>query len=200
MLRSTILLFLFISFSPPEYSPQHLIEYLDQDIFSSPFPPQPLCLVLSVAEDGIICKTGEVFGRKTLFLSFPRLYINTDNLDSIRTLPISSVTEKLPFTRVIGGRSVRDIDLTLSLLPATPAYLLPYLSEYWPYWGGNRVPYVGRWEISYWALVGDCWQEHHYSGKITPANIAGIPPHLAADIDYNGVPSAFWNYQLELSK
>ena len=200
MLRSAIFLFLYISFSPPGCPPKYLIEYPDQDIFSSPFPPQPLCLVWSVAEDGVTCKTGEVFGRRTLFLAFPRLYINTDNLDSIRTLPISSVTEKLPFTRVIGERSVRDIDLTLSLLPATPAYLLPYLSEYWPYWGGNRVPYVGKWEISYWALVGDCWKEHHYSGKITPANIAGIPLHLAADVDYNGVPSAFWNYQVELDK
>jgi hypothetical protein len=33
-----------------------------------------------------------------------------------------------------------------------------------------------------------------------PADIPDLQDHLAADVDYNDLPSAFWNYQVELGK
>jgi hypothetical protein len=59
---------------------------------------------------------------------------------------------------------------------------------------------MGRWEVSYLLLAGEDWEEYQYSGKIMPADIPDLQDHLAADVDYNDLPSAFWNYQVELGK
>jgi hypothetical protein len=202
MQRNTILLFLFLSFS----ASGHLIKDhdQDQDIFS-PFPDRSPCMDLSVNEDGIICKVGEPFWDTRLFLAFPRLYLNEKEIASIRAFPGSSVSETVDFLKIptegdTSFSELRRVRLTLSLQPVTPTYLMPYLSDIWPFWGGNRVPYMGRWEVSYLLLVGEEWEEYQYSGRITPADIPDLQDHLAADVDYNGVPSAFWNYQVELSK
>ena len=206
MQRNTILLFLFLSFSPLRLPTQHLIEYHDQDVFS-PFSDESPCTDLSVDEDGITCKVGEPFWDTSLFLAFPHLYINPDDIASVRAFPSSSVSETVDYlkipTREREGTSffeLKRVRLTLSLHPVTPNYLMPYLSDIWAFWGGNRVPYMGRWEASYLLLVGEDWEERMYSGRINPADIPNLQDHLAADIDYNGVPSAFWNYQVELSK
>jgi len=55
------------------------------------------------------------------------------------------------------------------------------------------VPYVGQWEVTYLLHIDDAWQPQHFSGKITPDD---LPSDLAADINYNGVPTAFWNTQV----
>ena len=107
---------------------------------------------------------------------------------------------KIPSVDGTAFLELKRVHLTLSLQPVTPTYLMPYLSDIWVFWGGNRVPYMGRWEVSYMLLVDEEWEKYQYSGKITPADIPDLQAHLAADIDYNGVPSAFWNYQVELSK
>jgi hypothetical protein len=200
MQRNTILLFLFLSFS----TSGHLIEDHDQDIFL-PFPDESPCTDLSVDEDGITCKVGEPFWDTSLFLAFPHLYINEEEIDSVRSFPSSSVSEIVESLKIPTGKGtsffeLKRVRLTLSLQPVTPTYLMPYLSDVWPFWGGNRVPYMGKWEVSYLLLVGEDWEERLYSGKITPADIPKMQDYLAADVDYNGVPSAFWNYQVELSK
>ena len=200
MQRNSIFLFLFLSFTAPGY----LIEDYDLDAFF-PFPDKSPCTYLSVNEDGITCNIGEPFWDTQLFLAFPHLYINEKEIDSIRSFPSSSVSETVDFLKIptVEGTSfleLKQVRLTLSLQPVTPTYLLPYLSDIWVFWGGNRVPYMGRWEVSYMLLVDEEWEERQYSGKITPTDIPDLQAHLAADIDYNGVPSAFWNYQVKLSK
>jgi len=159
---------------------------------------------LSVNEDGITCKVGKPFWDTRLFLAFPHLSINEKEIDSIRSFPSSSVSETVDFLKIpIGEGSsseLRRVRISLSLQPVIPTYLMPYLSDIWKFWGGNRVPYMARWEISYLILVDEEWEEHRYFGKITPADIPNLPSCFAADVDYNGVPSAFWNYQVELDK
>jgi hypothetical protein len=200
MQRNTILLFLFLSFSTSGY----LIKGHDRDSIS-PLPDGSPCMDLSVSEDGITCKVGEPFWDTSLFLAFPHLYINTEEIDSVRSFPSSSVSEIVESLKIPTGKGtsffeLKRVRLTLSLQPVTPTYLMPYLSDVWPFWGGNRVPYMGKWEVSYLLLVGEDWEERLYSGKISPADIPCLQSHLAADVDYNGAPSAFWNYQVELDK
>lgn len=200
MQRNTILLllFLFLSFSTPRY----LIK--DHHAISSFLDKSP-CADLSVSEDRITCKVGEPFWDTSLFLAFPHLYINTKEIDSIQAFPSSFVSETVDFLKIPteGDTSFSELHrvrLTLSLQPVTPTYLMPYLSDIWSFWGGNRVPYMGKWEVSYLILVDEEWEVHRYFGKINPADIPNLQSHLAADVDYNGVPSAFWNYQVELDK
>ena len=162
-------------------------------------------MVLSMDEYGVTCRVGEPFWDTTLFLPFPHLYINEEEINAIRAFPSNSVGETVDFLKIpsVDGTAfleLKRVRLTLSLQPVTPTYLMPYLSDIWVFWGGNRVPYMGRWEVSYMLLVDEEWEKYQYSGKITPADIPDLQAHLAADIDYNGVPSAFWNYQVELSK
>ena len=200
MQRNTILLFLFLSFSTFGY----LIEDHERDVFST-LPYKSPCTDLFVDEDGITCKVGEPFWDTLLFLPFPNLYINEKEIDAIRAFPSSSVSETVDFLKIPTMESTSFSDLkrvriTLSLQPVTPTYLMPYISDIWGFWGGNRVPYQSRWEVSYLRLVDDEWEEHRYFGRISPADISDLPDHLAADVDYNGVPSAFWNYQVELNK
>ena len=200
MQRNTILLFLFLSLSTSAY----LIKDHDQDVFPH-FPDEYPCIDLSVNEAGITCKVGEPFWETTLFLAFPHLYINEEKIDSIRSFPSSTVSETVDFLKIpteegASFSELRRVRLTLSLQPVTPTYLMPYLSDIWSFWGGNRVPYMARWEVSYLILVDEEWEEHRYFGKISPADIPNLQSHLAADVDYNGVPSAFWNYQVELDK
>jgi hypothetical protein len=200
MQRNTILLFLFLSFS----TSGQLIEGHDLDAFS-PFLDESPCTVLSITEAGINCKVGEPFWDTTLFLPFPHLYINGEEINAIRAFPSNSVSETVDFLKTPTGEGasfleMKRVRLTLSFQPVTPTYLMPYLSDIWLFWGGNRIPYMGKWEVSYLLLVGENWEERQYSGKITPADIPDLQAHLAADVDYNGDPSAFWNYQVELEK
>lgn len=204
MQKNTIFLFLFLSLSTLKLPAQHAIEDHEKDIFSL-LPDGSPCIDLSVSEEGITCKVGEPFWETTLFLVFPHLHINEEEIDSIRSFPSSSISETIDFLEIPAEYdssflALKRVRIQLSLQPITPNHLMPYFSDIWPFWGGNRVPYMGRWEVSYLALVDDNWEAHQYSGRITPDDIPNLKPSLAADVDYNGVPSAFWNYQVELSK
>ena len=197
MKRNTILLFLFLSFGTSGF----LIDNHHTD-FS---PKESPCMDLSADENGITCRVGEPFWDTRLFLPFPHVFVHEKEMDSIRAFPSSSVSETVDFLKIPTGKGtsfleLRRVRLTLSLHPVPPTYLMPYLSDIWPSWGGNRIPYAGKWEISYFVFTGDHWEERHYSGKISPADIPAIQNPLSADVDYNGVPSAFWNYQVRLSK
>ena len=204
MQKNTILLFLFLSLSALKLPDQHLIKDHEQDIFSL-LPADSPCADLSVSEEGISCKIGEPFWETTLFLAFPHLFIDEEKISSIPAFPSSSISETVDFLKIPieEGSSffeLKQVRIKLSLHPVTPTYLMPYLSDIWPFWGGNRVPYMLKWEVSYLLLVDKEWEARMYSGKLIPADIPNLQDHLAADVDYNGVPSAFWNYQVELSK
>ena len=40
------------------------------------------------------------------------------------------------------------------------------------------------------------WEKKEISGAITPDCVSDIPDELLADADFNGDPSAFWNYSV----
>ncbi|MBC8334579.1 MAG: hypothetical protein ISR59_03900 [Anaerolineales bacterium] len=200
MQRNAIWLFLFLSFSTSGY----LSKNHDQGVMPDFLDESP-CTELSVSEEGIICKVGEPFWYTRLFLPFPHLYVDEERIDSIRAFPSSSVSETIEFLKTpreedASFLELKRVRLTLSFQPITPTYLMPYISDIWPFWGGNRVPYAAEWELSYLLLVGEDWEERLSSGKITPTDIPDLQDHLAADADFNNNPSAFWNYQVELSK
>ena len=204
MPRNTIFIFLYLSFYLSGCIPRYEVALPASGTFST-MPPRFPCKSLSVSEEGLLCEIDDSLWESRLFLTFPYLYINMAELDSICAFPVSTVSEHMDFLRIHSKDSVsffelKDIRVTLSMQPVTPSYLMPYLSDIWESWDGNRVPYVVQWELSYFLLVGKEWEEHRYIGKISPADIPDLPSHLAADVDYNGTPSAFWNYQMEFSQ
>ena len=197
MRRSMIFLFLYLSLFPFEYPP-HLAED-GQAEFDLPTYP---CASLFLNEQGLTCNVSDPYWETTLFLPFPRLYISEKNVDSLRALPVSSVSERayfLTIQREVNAEplEMKQVQITLSFVPAISNTLIPYLEDQWIFWGKNRVPYVGQWEVSYLLRVGDAWLPQVFSGEITPADIPNLSADLAADINYNGVPTAFWNYQVK---
>lgn len=46
----------------------------------------------------------------------------------------------------------------------------------------------GHWEYT--------WDANGMGGEITPDMVEGLPPSLAADLDGNGTPDAYWNHQV----
>jgi len=196
MRRGLIFLFLALSFSSPELS-HPVIEEQQADEALPAYP----CADLALDKQGLTCQVSESFWDTTLFLPFPRLYISDENVASRRSLPVSSITEKV-HSLTIQGRSpdsyleLQQIQITLSFLPAISNTLIPYLEDQWNSWGKDRVPYVGQWEVYYLLRIDDAWLPQHFSGKIMPDDIPDLPFYLAADINYNGIPTAFWNYQV----
>ena len=192
MRHKLIFLFLYLSLSPLGASP-----YLVEDEQAGQALPTYPCSSLSLDEQGLTCQVGEPYWDTIFFLSFPRLNISEKNIASLRALPSSSVSERVhSLTLQKSGLELQQIQITLSFTPAISNTLIPYLEDQWISWGKDRVPYVGQWEVSYLLRVGDTWLPQQFSGEITPADIPDLPPDLAADINYNGVPTAFWNKQV----
>ncbi len=196
MRRNLIFLFLYLSLLPFEYAP----DLVEQEQAGQTLPAYP-CSSLSLDKQGLICQVGEPYWDTTLFLPFPHLYISEKNVASLRALPISSVSERAYFLTIHNEDhdeplELQKVQIRLSFVPAISNTLIPYLEDQWISWGKDRVPYVGQWEVSYLVRVGDVWQPQVVSGKITPADIPTLSTDLAADINYNGVPTAFWNYQV----
>jgi len=54
------------------------------------------------------------------------------------------------------------------------------------------VPPTGTWRYT--------WDPHNQGGEILPSQVQGLPPSLAADLDGNGVPDAYWNNNLTLRR
>lgn len=196
MRHSVILLSLYLFLSPSRVSP-YLVEEAQtgQPLLSNP------CSSLVLDSLGLTCEISAPYWDTTLFLPFPRLYISEDNVALLRALPVSSVSERAYFLTIPNedrGESLelKQVQITLSFVPAISNTLIPYLEDQWLSWGENRVPYVGQWEVNYLLWVGDTWLPQHFSGKITPADVPNLSPDLAADINYNGIPTAFWNYQV----
>lgn len=196
MRHSLIFLFLYLCLSPLGVFP-HLVKD-EQTGFALPAYP---CANLYLDGQGLTCQVGEPYWDTTLFLPFPHLYISEKNVASLRALPVSSVSERVYFLTIHNEDcdeplELQQVQISLSFVPAISNSLIPYLEDQWISWGKDRVPYVVHWEVSYLSRVGDAWLPQHFSGKLSPADLPNIPPNLAAEINYNGVPTAFWNYQV----
>ncbi len=196
MRRSVIFLFLYLSLSPFEYPP-HLVE---EGQAGQALPVYP-CASLTLDSQGLACQFGASYWDSTIFLPFPRLYISEENVDELRALPVSSVSQRVHTLTVHNEKQIvplelQQVQITLSFVPAISNTLIPYLEDQWISWGKDRVPYVGQWEVSYLLRVDDAWLPQYFSGKIMPADIPNLSADLAADINYNGVSTAFWNYQV----
>jgi hypothetical protein len=191
-------LFLFFYLSPSFLGiPPFLVE---EGQTGQPLPEYP-CASLSLDSRGLTCQISEPYWDTTLFLPFPRLYISEENVASRRSLPISSITESVYALTIQGANpdpylELQQIQITLSFVPAISNTLIPYLEDQWNSWGKDRVPYVGQWEVYYLLRIDDAWLPQHFSGKIMPDDIPDLPSYLSADINYNGIPTAFWNYQV----
>lgn len=122
-------------------------------------------------------------------LDFPEVKLN-DVLEEDRHLPresrFISISEK-----IVGDAVYRNLVIALRWEPATPEFLQIYLKEYLPYWG-DRIPYRLFWNAQYDICKERC-STFSESGEYLPADIDGLSPSLAADVNFNGVPAAFWN-------
>lgn len=143
------------------------------------------CASLQVTEAGAVCD-----GYR---LDFPEV-IMRDILEGGEYLPRQS---KLVFfsEKLVDGAVYQNFALILRWEPATPEFLQVYLEEYLPYWE-NRVPYRLFWNAVYEVCSENCSTVDE-KGEFLPADIEDLPPSLAADIDFNGVPVAFWNANIQ---
>lgn len=126
-------------------------------------------------------------------LEFPEVLMK-DVLEGDHHLPrqsgFVSTSEK-----VVGGAVYRNLTLGLRWEPATPEFLQIHLEEYLPYWG-DRIPYRLFWDAQYEMCSESCAAVYE-KGEILPAGIEDLPPSLAADVNFNGVPAAFWNENIK---
>lgn len=139
------------------------------------------CKSLHVTTIGAVCDGSR--------LDFPEVKLN-DVLEEDRHLPreskFISISEK-----IVGDAVYRNLVIALRWEPATPEFLQIYLKEYLPYWG-DRIPYRLFWNAQYDICTDRC-STFSESGEYLPADIDGLSPSLAADVNFNGVPAAFWN-------
>ena len=148
------------------------------------------CTELQVTSVGAVCKSGLGMVAR---LDFPEVDLK-GVLAGREYLP-QARTEFTADEKTVGDKTYRNIALLLRWEPATPEFLQIYLKEYLPYWG-NRVPYRLLWNARYeecsldhcteWLTVGE-------TGEFLPSDIKALPSDLAADVNFNGVPAAFWN-------
>jgi hypothetical protein len=93
--------------------------------------------------------------------------------------------------KVVDDAVYQNLTLGLHWEPATPAFLQMHLEEYLPYWE-NRIPYRLFWSAQYEVCGQNC-SAVFTEGEFLPDDIEDLSPSLAADINFNGVPAAFWN-------
>ena len=151
-----------------------------------------LCGFIDVDRNGLNYGGGNALFPAPLFLPFPRVYVKEDG--SVESLPRSSVEGRIPFLS-INGIAYRNLILHLSLKPYPPDFLISYFPMYWESWG-ERTPYVGEWQLRFDEEQEIGWISKEISGAITPSCLSGVSDELLADADFNGRPSAFWNYNL----
>jgi hypothetical protein len=100
--------------------------------------------------------------------------------------------------KTVGDKDYRNIAFALRWQPATPEFLQIYLKEYIPYWG-NQIPYRLFWDTRYEVCsMENCtdWVTVNEKGEFLPSDVKDLPGDLAADVNFNGVPSAFWNTKI----
>jgi len=139
------------------------------------------CKSLSITTSGAVCDNHQ--------LDFPEISMK-EVLDGDRHLPQNSTTVFIS-KEFVRGAVYRNITLVLRWDPATPEFLQIHLKEYLPYWE-NRIPYRLLWKADYEVCYDWC-SAHTDAGEFLPEDIEDLPPSLAADVNFNGVPAAFWN-------
>ena len=139
------------------------------------------CQLLSITTAGAMCDGNA--------LDFPEVNLK-DVLNRDSYLPHKSTTVFVS-ERLIHAVEYRNISLELRWDPATPSFLQMHLAEYLPYWE-NRIPYRLFWSAHYEICYEFC-SEFYEKGEFLPEDIEDLPSSLAADINFNGVPAAFWN-------
>jgi hypothetical protein len=151
------------------------------------------CTELQITRLGVVCKSGlEIVAR----LDFPEVDLK-GALAGRESLPSAQAV----FTadeKTVGDKTYRNIALLLRWEPATPEFLQIYLNEYVPYWG-NRVPYRLFWNAQYEVCsIDHCteWLTVSEMGEFLPSDVKDLSSDLAADVNFNGVPAAFWNTHL----
>jgi len=151
------------------------------------------CEELQVTSDGVLCKSK--YGLMAR-LDFPEVDLKSA-LSGGEYLPQARAV----FTadeKTVGDKDYRNIAFVLRWEPATPEFLQIYLNEYVPYWG-NRVPYRLFWNTRYEVCsLENCtgWVVVSGQGEFLPSDVANLQGDLAADINFNGVPAAFWNTKI----
>ncbi|OQX64758.1 MAG: hypothetical protein B6I38_03540 [Anaerolineaceae bacterium 4572_5.1] len=159
-----------------------------QEIYTPDF-----CASMQIEKAGIYYDGGNALFPASLHLAFPRIYIDEDG--NAESLPKSSVEGNISFLQV-DGASYRQVTLKIKFRPYLYDHLIPYLPHYWEGWGGERIPYVGEWQLSYEEENTSGWEKKEITGAINPACMKGVPDELLADADFNGSPAAFWNYEV----
>ncbi len=142
------------------------------------------CEFLEITASGAVCDDYR--------LEFPKINLK-EILDEDRYLPHRSKTVFIS-EKFVGGIMYRKITLELRWEPATPEFLQIYLEEYLPYWG-NRIPYRLFWDAQYEVCNETC-SAFSDAGEFLPEDIEGLSLSLAADVNFNGVPAAFWNVNI----
>lgn len=139
------------------------------------------CEILEITSSGAVCD-----GYR---LNFPGVDLK-EVLDGHGHLPRGSVHIFIP-EKSDGAGVYRNIALDLRWEPATPEFLQIYLEEYLPYWG-DRIPYRLLWSARYEVCPETC-SSFSDAGEFLPEDIDDLSPSLAADVNFNGMPAAFWN-------
>lgn len=49
-------------------------------------------------------------------------------------------------------------------------------------------------------IIGYEWRRHSSGGEIFPSEVANLPAHLAADLNGDGTPDAYWDFNLTLRR
>jgi len=148
------------------------------------------CIELQVTSVGAVCKSGLGIVAR---LDFPEVDLK-GALAGRENLP-QARAEFTADEKTVGDKTYRNIALLLRWEPATPEFLQIYLKEYLPYWG-SRVPYRLFWNARYVECsIDHCteWLTVSEKGEFLPSDVKDLPSDLAADVNFNGVPAAFWN-------
>jgi hypothetical protein len=147
------------------------------------------CSILRVSDTGADCE----FNGAVAHLDFPKVDLHSV-LDGQGYLPKTETTlhtEEMVFE----DEWYRNMEFGLHWEPATPEFLQIHLNEYLPSWN-NRIPYRLFWSLSYEICAdSSCISRATFEqrGEIHPSDLVDLDHDLAADIDFNGVPAAFWN-------
>jgi len=179
-------LLLIVTSGPESVEIQEQIAVPSDHILSIP----EICEDVQVTNAGVACSS--IFGAQ-VSLNFPE--VNLRNvLEGGEYLPRASSTTRID-EKATGDNTYRNIVFVLAWEPVTPDFLQIYLNEYLPYWG-NRIPYQLFWKVHYEkCAVTNCseWVVISKSGEFLPSDVKSMPDDMAADVNFNGVPVAFWN-------
>lgn len=159
---------------------------------ANPASPE-MCQAVRFTTTGVVCET--IYGF-TARLDFPQVDVGSV-LAGREYLPDEEVVITVAETTQ-GLATYRSLEFSLHWEPVTPQFLQMHIHEYLPHWK-NRIPYRLLWSARYEeCALQNCaaWQSVHKSGEILPADVDHLPPGLAADSNFNGVPAAFWNVNL----